>query len=46
MQIQKSVIAPPLMDSLWDRAAEGDVHQIMPSILLGKKEKKEVFEFY
>ena len=34
------------MDSLRDSAAEGDVHQIMPSILLGKKEKKEDFEFY
>ena len=35
------------MDSLWDIAAEGAVHRIMSSSLLGKKkEKKEGFEFY
>ena len=34
------------MDSLWEIAAEGDVHQIMSSILLGKKEKKEDVEFH
>ena len=33
------------MDSLWDSAAEV-VHQILLSILLGKKENKEDFEFY
>ena len=34
------------VNTLWDSAAEGDVHQIMLNILLGKKEKKEDAEFY
>ena len=34
------------MVSLWEIAPEGDVHQIMSSILLGKKEKKEDVEFH
>ena len=34
------------MDSLWDSVAEGVVHQIMSSILLDKKEKKEDIEFH
>ena len=34
------------MDSLWDSVAGGDVHQIMSSILLGKKEREEDIEFH
>ena len=34
------------MDSLWDSVVEGVVHQIMSSILLDKKEKKEDIEFH
>ena len=34
------------IDSLWEIAAEGDVHQIMSNILLGKKEKKEDVKFH
>ena len=31
------------MDSLWDSAAEGDVHQIMSSILLVKRKRKKTW---
>ena len=46
MLFKKGILNDSLMDSLWNSAAEGDVQQIMSSILLGKKENKEDFEFY